>query len=343
MNFKWLVALLGLCLVSPSLYAQGFIGKGARALKASRVVTSVPRVSWRPSLGARLEAAWRGQSPALKRLGAIRSYQLTKAEWRSSNSALAEELDSKGFLLQEQETRHGPLHAVSMDGITWKEADEMLVKAVQDGRPVRFDDAGKGYFSLYKDGPELEFYDERLFNELDRSRELGMTIVDRQGYITVQVPEEFAEMEIMFNGYLSQLKDINPISIVTYTHAEWVWDETGKIASPLYTPQETAERGLNISKKQGGAVETIIVDGRSVADLNDWYASFKSLATQLKPYEGRLNLGIAYTSRPAANGVEGQFFIRDSQGSLHNVEELDTVIKKEEELFQAAERADGPK
>lgn len=167
MNIRFLAVLLGACLVSSSLSAKGWTG-GVRALKAVPMPKmQVPRVpAVNPSVGARVAATVRRQTPALRRLTKIQTYRITAKEWRIKNPVLAKQLDSQGFLFKELGADAPASHVVSTDGISWYAADEMLVKAIKDGRSVRFGADGTGHFSLYQNGPEFEFYDEQLFKEL---------------------------------------------------------------------------------------------------------------------------------------------------------------------------------
>lgn len=356
MNIRFFAVLLGICLASSSLCAQ--VAKGltkglAKGLKVPVTGVKIPSVRVpKVPLGTRVTAAVRGQTPALQRLTKIRTYNLTVKEWRVQNPVLASKLDAQGVILKKLEADAPASHAFSTDGISWYAADEMLVKAVKEGRPVRFGADGIGRFSLYKNGPEFEFYDEQLFKELDRSLELGLDVVSRNKYVSVQFPKEFSETEIVFltdNMYydeLRQIKDIiplkglNPQSVASYIHVMWIRNEAGLVESPLYAPSEVAEWGLDISKRQGGAVETIINNGQSVKDLNDWFAAFKEVATKLKPYEGRLNIRMVY-ARTIKNG--NKFMLQDSKGALHEVGELEAVVRAEEQLLLPAVRVEVPK
>lgn len=350
MKTKFLAVLLAIGLITPSLYAQRALrglknaGNAVRSLeRGSYNIVKMPHIDIKPSLSTRVSAAVRGQTPALKRLQRIQENQAYRGlvqEWGERNKSLAEQLDFRGVILTKLPSNGKMVDAFSADGVTWFEADDMLVKAVKDSRFVRIDEAsGAVRFSLYKDGPEFEFYDEQLFKELDRSRELGMNIINRNGYVTVQFPKEFAETEIMFGGEVRQLQEISTNYMASYKHVVWIRNSEGKIESALYTPQEVVEPGMYISKKQGGFVETIGVDGQSVKELNDWYASFKDLAAKLKPYEGRFNIHISLD----ATGGFRQLMLRDSRGVLHEPKDFEAVIRAEKELSLPAVRVETPK
>lgn len=253
MKGKLAVLLAGICLLSTSSYAQ----KNLRALtgfKAPKVV--LPNVS---SLTNRVTVRIRGAHPSLtvKNLPKRRIFSGTPAAWRAHNPTLARQLDRQGVLVERIPSGKSHTYEFSLDGMTWYEANEMVVKSVQDGQFVRLNADGELRFPLYKDGPEFKFYDRDLFGELKKSKDLGFEIVEQQGYV-----------EIFFPSSVPELRGANPRFVTTVKFLEHPTLFTE------YKPAVDGRSGLTVSLDQGGCVGDVYTDAKSITELNNWYGQF---------------------------------------------------------------------
>lgn len=331
MKTKFLAVLLAIGLITPSLCAQRALrglknaGKAVRSLERGAYnIVKTPRIDIKvPSLPTRVRAAVRGQTPALKRLQSIRTYQAYKGsvkQWRERNVSLAEELDFRGVIVTSLPNDGKMVDAFSADGKTWYAADDMLVNAVKDGRFVRFDEAsGEAWFSPYKDGPEFEFYDEQLFKELDRSRELGIHIV----------PGEQAGSWHDWVGIMP--KDIPNIKVFEGDPSLFV-PGAQVTGVPWRNSVLSYGPGFSFETKAGSEINM-----EEIARVNNWLAEYRALGEKAASFKGRFNIGVVY-----APG-KGQILIQDSRGVLHEPKDFDAVIQAEEKLSLPAVRVETPK
>lgn len=217
----------------------------------------------------------------------------------------------------------------SLDKVYWSKADPVMAQAVQNGHFVHFMEDGSWHYSPYKGGPEFEFYDKKLFKELNRSKELGLSVVETEGYVAVQWPADLLETPFVWSAptFAEEvvLKDISPYSFVSHTHVQWLRNEAGKVISERYIPLDESVGGLGFAKVEGGVAGSLKADARSLREMNDWFASFKELAAKIQPYR-QYHIRIVYDS-PAK-----KFLIQDARGGMHTPEKLGEVIKLEKSL-----------
>lgn len=317
MKTKLLAVLLAIGLITPSLHAQ----KALRVLKNARNtvrsfergtynIIKTPHIDIKPSLSTRVSAAVRGQTPALKRLQSIRKYQAYKGvvtQWRERNVSLAEELDFRGVIVTSLPNDGKMVDTFSADGKTWYAADDMLVNAVKDGRFVRFDEtSGSAWFAPYKGGPEFEFYDEQLFKELDRSRELGIHIVPGEqagswhDWVGI-MPKDIPNVKV-FEGEPSLFVPGAQVTAVP-------WSNTVLSYGPGFSFETKAGSEINVEE---------------IVRVNNWLAEYRVFGEKAASF----NIGVVY-----APG-KGQILIQDSRGVLHDPKDLDAVIQAEKEIRQ---------
>lgn len=305
------IVVLSILLLSVSAYAQ-------RQLRTVKNIRAGVQAAKAPSLSSRVTAAVRRQTLALPRLQRIKAIR----SWRIQNPSLVQELSTDGFLLEKIPSGG---HAFSSNGVTWYEANEMMLKAIYDGRIVRVGDGGELKVALYKGGPEFKFYDENLFKELDRSKYLGLELVEREGYVSVSFPKEFENTRIVWDAVVFQeynvLRELSPYNVAPYTHAMFIQEH------PLFTRWENVGviDGLAVSKTEGGFVGSYRADANSVKGLNDWYEGFKKAAEKIKPYEGQFNMSVFYRG----HGPEKGFWIQDSRGVLYKPENIEAAVVAE--------------
>lgn len=324
------VLLAGICLLSSSVYAQKNLGKGLRKLPK----VEIPMVNYRAyPLATRVSALLRGKLPALYRLQKIRHNQFFRyleqqgMDQLPSGDALArQQLAEKGFIRSRIVSKYSYKKAISFDGFRWYEEDEMVLAAILAGRPVQVGAGGELKVFLYKDGPWLNFYDEEMFKELDRSRALGFELVERKGYVLVRLPKEFENTLVVQKILMKTYKPISLKQLDLYDFVPY-FGRTYR-EHPLFTPWEENDSrvgGVAVSKIQNGYVDEYCTFSPSIKILNDWYEGFASLAKQIKPYEGKLNLSVFFQ----CNEEGLTFRIQDSRGILYSPEEIDAAVAAE--------------
>lgn len=319
MKVKFSAVLLCLGLITSPLYAHGVQKEVLSVIKASRISIKTP------SLFTRVTAAVRGQTPAwrrLQRLQRIQAYQGSVTEWRARNKSLAEQLDFRGVILTKLPKQGKMVDAFSADGVTWFEADNMVVQAVKDRRFIRTDEPnGEVYFSPYKDGPEFKFYDERLFKELDRSRELGISIVKGglagswHDWVGI-MPEDVANVKV----FLGDPAQFRPGAVVS---AE-PWGETILSRAPAFSLSSSSPTETDLAQ---------------IAKLNDSLSELAELGKQVGALEKRFNIGVVFNPGRTSEAV----LIQDSRGMLHSPKDLKAVIQAERELSLPAIRVETPR